>query len=74
MSIFQRITALFAKKYEIDKKIATLQKSCKHSKKSVKQVRERLDSSTTVIRWVCDECFMIVGYPSDKDREKFFKE
>jgi len=74
MGIFKRITDLFAKKQEIEKEIATLQKSCKHSKKSVKQVRERVDSSSPVIRYVCDECSKIIGYPNNKDLDNFFKE
>ena len=74
MSIFQRITNLFAKKQKIEKEIATLQKSCKHSKKSVKQVRERVDSTSPVIRYVCDECSIILGYPTQQDKDKFFKE
>ena len=74
MGIFQKITNLFAKKQKIEKEIATLQKSCKHSKKSVKQVRERVDSSTLVIRYVCDKCFRILGYPNQQDSNNFFKE
>jgi len=64
MGIFQKITSLFAKKQEIDKEIAILQKSCKHSKKSIKIIREHVDSTSPVIRWVCNECSMVVGYPN----------
>ena len=74
MSIFQKITNLFAKKQKIEKEIAILQKSCKHSKKSVKQVRINLDSSTPVIRYVCDECLIVLGYPTQQEREDFLKE
>ena len=74
MGIFQKITNLLAKKQKIEKEIATLQKSCNHRKKSVRQVREREDSTSPVIRWVCDDCLRIVGYPSDKDKVNFFKE
>ena len=74
MGIFQKITNLFAKKQEIDKEIATLQKSCGHRKKSVKQVRERVDSSSPVIRYVCDECLILLGYPNQQDIDKFFRE
>tara|TARA_Y100000296_G_scaffold80496_1_gene106112 strand:- start:1147 stop:1371 length:225 start_codon:yes stop_codon:yes gene_type:complete len=74
MSIFRKITNLFAKKQKIDKEITNLQKSCKHINKSVKPVRERVDSSTIVIRWVCDECLKIVGFPNSQDEEKYFKE
>ena len=74
MGIFQKINNLFAKKQKIEKEIATLQKSCNHSKKSVKQVRERVDSSNPSIRYVCDECSLILGYPNQQDKDNFFKE
>ena len=74
MGIFQKITNLFAKKQKIEKEIATLQKSCKHYKKSVKQVRERVDSTSPVVRYVCDECLTILGYPTQQDKDNFFKE
>ena len=74
MSIFRKITNLFEKKLKIEKEIATLQKSCNHSKKKIKAVRENVDSTTPVIRWVCDKCFLSVGYPSDKERKDFIKD
>ncbi len=74
MGIFQKITNLFARKQKIEKEIATLQKSCKHYKKSVRQVRERVDSSSPVIRYVCDECLIVMGYPNQQDEDNFFKE
>ena len=74
MSIFQKINNLFAKKQKIEKEIATLQKSCKHSEKSVKQVRERVDSSSPSIRYVCDDCLMVLGYPTQQEKDNFLKE
>ena len=74
MSIFQKITNLFAKKQKIEKEIALLQKSCKHYKKSVKAVRKNVDSTSPSIRYVCDECSMILGYPTQQDIDNFFKE
>jgi|TARA_R110001583_G_scaffold154345_1_gene306024 rubrerythrin len=74
MGLFQKINDLFAKKQKIEKEIIILQKSCKHSKKSVKQVRERVDSSSPVIRYVCNECLMVLGYPNQQDENNFFKE
>ena len=74
MSIFQKINNLFAKKQKIEKEIAILQKSCKHNNKSVKQVRERVDSSSPVIRYVCDECSLVLGYPTQQEKDNFFKE
>ena len=74
MGIFRRITNLFAKKQEIEKDIATVQKSCKHINKTIRSVRENVDSSSPVIRYVCDECSKIIGYPNNKDLNNFFKE
>ena len=74
MGIFQKITNLFAKKQKVEKEIADLQKSCNHRKKSVRQVRERVDSSSPSIRYICDDCFMVLGYPTQQDKDNFFKE
>ena len=74
MGLFQKINALFIKKQKIEKEIEALQKSCKHRDKTVRQIRERVDSSSPIIRWVCDTCSKILGYPNDKEIDKFFKE
>jgi len=74
MGISQKIAALLGKRHNIEKEIAKLQKSCKHSVKSVKQVRERVDSSSPVVRYVCDECSLILGYPTQQEKDNFFKE
>jgi hypothetical protein len=74
MGMFQKITNLFAKKQKIEKEIALLQKSCIHRKKSVKSIRKNVDSTSTSIRYVCDECLMVLGYPNQQDINNFFKE
>ena len=74
MGIFQKINNLLAKKQKIDKEIAILQKSCKHLKKSVRLVRKNVDSTSPSIRYVCDECSMVLGYPTQQDKDNFFKE
>jgi hypothetical protein len=74
MGIFHKITNLFAKKQKIEKEIATLQKSCIHRKKSVKQVRKHVDSSSLSIRYVCDDCLMVLGYPTQQEKDDFLKE
>ena len=71
MSIFRKITNLFEKKLKIEKEIATLQKSCNHSKKKIKAVRENVDSTTFIIRWVCNKCSSVVGIPSKDEINKF---
>jgi len=71
MGIFQKVTNLFKTREKIDKEIDNIQKSCKHSKKSLKSIRERVDSHTTVIRWVCDDCSQTIGIPDQKELEKY---
>ena len=74
MEIFQRITDLFVKKQKINKEILTLQNSCNHNKKSIKIIREHVDSTSPVIRWVCDECLLPIRYPNTKEIEDFLKQ
>ena len=74
MGIFQKINNLLAKKQKIEKEIAILQKSCKHLNKSVKLTRKNVDSSSPSIRYVCDECSMILGYPTQQEKDDFLKE
>ncbi len=74
MGIHQKINNLLAKKQKIEKEIATLQKSCNHRKKSVKQVRKHVDSSTPSIRYVCDDCLTVLGYPTQQEKDDFLKE
>ena len=69
-----KIANLIERRQKIDKEIEDIQKKCPHSSRSVKSIRERLDSSSLVIRWVCDKCFKIIGYPSKKDEEKYYRE
>ena len=65
---------LLNKRQKIDKELFNIQKSCKHSSKSLKAIRERVDSNTTVLRWVCDECLLPIGYPSEKEQNRYFKQ
>jgi phage shock protein A len=74
MGIFQKINNLLAKKQKIEKEIAILQKSCKHFKKSVKAVRKSVDSTSPSIRYVCDECSIVLGYPTQQEKDDFLNE
>ena len=70
----KKVAKLINKRQKIDKEIEDIQKECPHFYVSVKSVRERLDSTTTVIRHVCDDCFSIVGIPNNDDLQKFLKQ
>lgn len=71
MGTSQKIANLSEKRHKIEKEIAKIQKSCKHPTKSVKQVKEYLDSSNLVVRYVCDKCSLILGYPTQQEINDF---
>ena len=71
---FNKVEGLLSTRKEIDKEIEELQKSCQHSTKSIKNVRERLDSTTMVVRWTCDTCFSIVGIPNNNELQNYLKQ
>jgi len=37
-------------------------------------VRERLDSTSMVTRYVCDECSLIIGIPNNDELQNFLKQ
>ena len=69
-----KVADLINKRQKIDKEIEDIQKGCPHFNRSVKYVRERLDSQTMVIRYVCDECVSIIGYPNNKEIQNYLKQ
>jgi len=70
----QKVATLLGERQKIEKEIEKLQKSCEHPTKSVKFVRERLDSTTVVIRYVCDGCLLLIGYPSKEETHNYLKQ
>tara|TARA_R110001592_G_scaffold178501_1_gene419549 strand:+ start:242 stop:466 length:225 start_codon:yes stop_codon:yes gene_type:complete len=70
----QKVATLLEERKKIEREIEKLQKSCEHSTKSIKNVRERLDSTTMVIRWICNDCFLVVGIPNDEELQKYLKQ
>ena len=70
----QKVATLLGERQKIEKEIEEIQRSCKHLTKSIKNIRERLDSQTMVVRWTCDTCFSIVGIPSDNELQNYLKQ
>ena len=70
----QKIAKLLGERQKIEKEIEELQRSCQHSTKSIKNVRERLDSQTMITRYVCDECSLIIGIPNNDELQNFLKQ
>jgi hypothetical protein len=69
-----KVANLINKRHKIDKEIEDIQKGCPHSSRSIKYVRERLDSQTMVVRYVCDGCCLIVGIPNNDNLQNFLKQ
>tara|TARA_B110001454_G_C12448736_1_gene321104 strand:+ start:182 stop:406 length:225 start_codon:yes stop_codon:yes gene_type:complete len=70
----QKVVTLLEERKKIEREIERIQNLCKHPSKSVKSVRERLDSTTMVIRYVCDMCLLPIGYPNDKEQQDYLKQ
>ena len=66
-----KVDGLLSARREIDKKIEKIQSKCKHPTKSIKQIQERLDFTIMVIRYVCDECLLSIGYPTQQEIKKY---
>jgi len=70
----QKVATLLGERQKIEKEIEKIQKACQHPTKSIKNVRERLDSQTMVTRYVCDECSLIIGIPNNNELQNFLKQ
>ena len=70
----QKVATLLGERQKIEKEIEKIQKSCQHPTKSIKNVRERLDSTTMVVRYVCDECSLIIGIPNNDELQNYLKQ
>ena len=68
------IDELFAKNQEIGKEIDNIQSQCKHDNQKLKQVPERLDSTITVIRWVCGDCKKTLRIPTEEETKDYLKQ
>jgi predicted nucleic acid-binding Zn-ribbon protein len=74
MKMTKKIDNLHKERLKIEKEIENLQKTCKHPTKSLKNVRERLDSTTMVIRWTCNTCSSVVGIPNNNELQEYLKQ
>ena len=70
----QKVATLLGERQKIEKEIEKIQKSCQHPTKSIRNVRERLDSTSMVIRYVCDECSLIIGIPNNDELQNYLKQ
>ena len=73
MAKFKKVDSLIAKKREISKEIEKLQDKCRHFNKSIKSIPESVDSTTFIIRWVCNDCETIIKIPNDEELNNYLK-
>tara|TARA_Y100000592_G_scaffold82669_1_gene131574 strand:+ start:89 stop:319 length:231 start_codon:yes stop_codon:yes gene_type:complete len=67
MALNKKVASLLEKKRLISKEIEDLQNMCKHKNKVIKSTKEYEDSSSFVIRRVCENCNKIVGMPTQQE-------
>ncbi len=67
MDAKQRVDKLLDKKRNIEQEIEHIQSNCKHINKVIKQVQ--INNSFN-LRWTCEDCNAILGYPTQFDLDK----
>jgi len=66
----KEVDKLLSDKRKIEQKIEHIQAECKHSNQVIKQVA---NENSTTIRYVCESCGLILGWPSKQQVENFLK-
>ena len=66
----REVENLLSDKRNIEIKIDKLQQNCKHQKQVMKQVA---DESSFTLKYVCESCCKVLGWPSEQERKEFFK-
>ena len=66
-----KVKELIAKNQEIGKEIDDIQSQCSHKNQKLKQVPERLDSTITVVRWICEDCGKILRIPTPDETKNY---
>ena len=65
----KRVEKLLSDKWKIERELENIQSECKHENKVLKQIKE----SGFELRWVCDDCGLSLGWPTDRDRDEYFR-
>tara|TARA_R110000796_G_scaffold212567_1_gene328665 strand:+ start:625 stop:894 length:270 start_codon:yes stop_codon:yes gene_type:complete len=71
MASNRKVASLIEKKRKILKEIDDLQNNCEHLNKVVKSIKENEDSSTFVVRCVCEGCGKTIGIPTQQEIKKY---
>tara|TARA_B100000287_G_scaffold78585_1_gene70686 strand:- start:361 stop:573 length:213 start_codon:yes stop_codon:yes gene_type:complete len=65
----KKVEKLLSDKRNIEIKLNNIQSECKHENKVLKQIKE----NGFELRWVCDDCSKPLGWPTDRDRDEYFR-
>jgi len=65
-----KVEHLLNKKQKIEQEIAHIQLKYNHLNKVIKMIHQ---GSSNEVRWECKDCSMVLGWPSEQERNKFFK-
>jgi len=65
-----KVDRLIDQQRKLDKEIEQIQSECNHKNKVISMIHE---GSSHTVRWVCNDCSMVLGWPSEHEKQKFFK-
>ena len=65
-----KVDRLIDQKRKLDLEIKQIQSACNHKNKVISMIH--VGSSHTV-RWVCNDCKQVLGWPTEQERQKFLK-
>tara|TARA_Y100000034_G_C6763785_1_gene340371 strand:+ start:173 stop:463 length:291 start_codon:yes stop_codon:yes gene_type:complete len=68
-----KVEKLLSKKRDIEKEIDKIQSACNHKDKVIQLVQRDERYSSFEVRWVCNDCSQKLGYPTEWERERFYK-
>ena len=70
MAANRKVEKLLDQKNKIERELRMMQEKCNHIERTIKQVTlgEGCQTST---RWVCSDCSLVVGYPSEVELKKY---
>jgi len=64
-----KVDKLVDQKRKLDQEIRQIQSACSHHNKVITMIHQ---GSSHEVRWACRDCSMVLGWPSEQERNKFF--
>ena len=68
MDAAKKVEELLNKKRSIDKQIDTIQSACNHKNKVMRMIHI---GSMHEVRWVCEDCSKVLGWPTATESDRF---